>query len=170
MYGPLVRNPRTDASVTGSSIDKVLSIEATTKQPQFSREDVTKMMLDVGMIDRESVQFILNRTLVKVTDSNKAGKYTVSTDPRLKFAALGLLTKEQVLTYAACIQCPVLNIRAKPGFKFDRPEMYQLVLNVLRNNVEVEYHEIMGSHFLHLQSPEKISDIINMFLLNVNHV
>lgn len=170
-YGPLVRNPRTDASITGSSIDRVLAIEASiAMQPQYSREEFTKIMLDVGLIDRDSAQFILKRNLNKVTGCDAEEKYTISTDPRLKFAALGLLTLEQVLTYAARIQCPVLAIRAKPGIKFDRPETYQQVLNILRNNVEVDYHENIGSHYLHLQSPEKISGIISEFLLNVNYV
>lgn len=140
-YGPVVRNPRTDAVITGSCIDKVLSFESlsATNQPQYTYEDVIKRMLDEGLADRESARILLKRSLVPVEDSNGDEKFTISTDPRLKFCGLGLFTLEHVQTYAALIQCPVLNIRAMPGIKLDRPEIYQKVLSVLSNNIEVFY-------------------------------
>lgn len=103
-YGPVVRNPRTDASITGSIIDKVLSIEtlSTVAQPQYTLEEVIKRRLDEGSIDREAVKILLKRSL-KAVDETKS---TIRTDSRLKFCGLGLFTLEQLLTYAAMIQCP----------------------------------------------------------------
>lgn len=140
-YGPMIRNPRTDAVITGSCIDKVLSFELlpATKQPEYTHEEVIRRMLDESMTDRESAKILLKRGLNTANECTEdEPKYTIPTDRRLKFCGLGLFTLEHLLTYAALIQCPVLNIRAVPGIKIDRPEIYQKVLSVLRNNVEVK--------------------------------
>lgn len=167
-YGPIIRNQRLNAVTTGSFIDKIMQLEASTKQHQCTYEEVIQRRLDEGSIDRESVKILLKRGLTPVAGCSGDQKYTVSSDRRLNYSSLGLFTLEHILTYAALIQCPLLNIKATPGYKYDRPEVYQQVLNVLRNNVDVEYHEVPGTHYLHLQTPEKIANLINMFLLNVN--
>lgn len=168
-YGPLIRSARANASVTGLFIDKAISFDKNLRSPQYTYEEVIKLRLDEGSIDRESVKILLKRSLQPVLGCNDQNqKYLLSTDPRLKFPPMGMFTLEQILTFAELIQCPVLNIKATPGYKFERPEVYQQVLNVLKNKVDVEYHEVFGSHYVHLHEPEKIANIINMFLLNVN--
>nr|XP_055325850.1 probable serine hydrolase [Sitodiplosis mosellana] len=167
-YGPIIRNQRINAAITGSFIDRTINLDSTSKQHQWTYEEVIERRLEEGSIDRESVKILLKRGLNPVSACSGEQKYTVAADPRLRYSGLGLFTLEHILTYAALIQCPVLNIRATPGYKFDRPEVYQQVLNVLRNNVDVEYHEVAGSHYLHLQTPEKIANLISMFLLNVD--
>lgn len=169
-YGPLIRNSRVNAVVTGSCIDKTISHDTTSQKPQYTYEEVIERRLDVGDLDRKSVEILLKRCLIPVPDCDGQQKYTIETDSRLKFSAMALFTLEQVLTYAELIQCPVLNIKANPGYKYDKPEVYQQVLNVLNNKVDVEYHEVSGSHYIHLQTPKKIANIITMFLLNVDQI
>lgn len=165
-YGPIIRSPRVNSVITGSFIDKIMSLEAASKQIQYTYEEVIERRLDEGSIDRKSVEILLKRALNPVSGCDDLPKYTIQTDSRLKFSGLGLFTLEHILTYADLIQCPILNIKAMPGYKYDRPEVYQQVLNVLRNKVDVEYHEVSGTHYVHLQTPEKIANIITMFLLN----
>lgn len=170
-YGPVVRNQKTNAAITGYVIDKTHALEAISpaQQPKYLHDDVVKRRSEDGSIDPDAAKILLTRSLIAVPGCSGEQKYTISTDSRLKFVGLALFTLEHVMTYASMIQCPILNIKAIPGIKYDQPEVYQKVLNVLRNNVDVEYHEVTGSHYVHLESPEKIANIITMFLLNVDH-
>lgn len=76
-----------------------------------------------------------------------------------------MLSMDLVLAYASRIKCAYLNIRAVPGMKFDQPENYQKVLDVIRqSSKKFEYHEVEGTHHVHLNEPEKIAPIIINFL------
>lgn len=94
--------------------------------------------------------------------------YFFSRDLRLKVSILGLFTLEQVLAYAELIKCHVLNIKAVPGMKHEREEVYQIVIDALRKNANVEYQEVPGTHHLHLTTPERVASIISEFLLNLD--
>lgn len=118
-------------------------MEAVSKQPQYTYEEVVQRRLNEGSIDGESVKILLKRHL---NAASCGQKYTIATDSRLKFSGLGLFTLEHTLTYAALIQCPVLNIRAIPGYKYDQPEMYQQFLNAFVD-IDIEYHEVPGSYY-----------------------
>lgn len=67
------------------------------------------------------------------------------------------------------IKCAYLNIRAIPGMKFEQhtAENYQKVLDVIKLGARIfEYHEVKGTHHVHLNEPEKIAPIIKNFLQN----
>lgn len=49
--------------------------------------------------------------------------------------------------------------------KFDEPQNYYKVLdNIKLNARKFEYHEVEGTHHVHLTEPEKIAPIIKNFL------
>jgi len=78
-----------------------------------------------------------------------------------------MLSLDLILEYASRIKCAYLNIRAIPGFKFEQPEIYQKILDVIKIGArKFEYHEVKGTHHVHLNEPEKIAPIINNFLHN----
>lgn len=77
-----------------------------------------------------------------------------------------MFSLEQVLAYAEQIKCHVLNIRAVPGMKFDKEEVYGLVLDTMRQNANVTYVEVPGTHHLHLNTPDQIAEVISSFLLS----
>ena len=78
---------------------------------------------------------------------------------------LGILSMDLVLAYASKIKCAYLNIRAIPGMKFDHPENYQIVLDRIKLTAKrFEYHEVPGTHHVHLNEPEKVAPIIREFL------
>lgn len=76
-----------------------------------------------------------------------------------------MLSLDLVLKYASQIKCAYLNIRAVPGMKFEQPESYQKVLDVIKLGAKkFEYHEVEGTHHVHLNEPEVVAPIINKFL------
>lgn len=76
-----------------------------------------------------------------------------------------MITMELALAYAARIKCSYLNIRAIPGMKFDEPDNYTKILDVIKQGAErFEYHEVEGTHHVHLNNPERISDIVSKFI------
>lgn len=78
---------------------------------------------------------------------------------------LGMISLDLVLAYASRIKCDYLNIRAVPGMKFEKPEYYQQVLDEIKMQARrFEYHEVEGTHHVHLNEPEKIAPIIKNFL------
>lgn len=78
-----------------------------------------------------------------------------------------MFTLDLVLEYASRIKCAYLNIRAVPGMKFEQPENYQKILdNIKLGARKFEYHEVEGTHHVHLNEPEKIAPIIINFLQN----
>lgn len=170
IYGPLVRPIRSNAFMTGPFIDKILALELipSDKQARLTYDEWLAMITNEASIDRDSARILLKRSLNESIESSADKKYTLLTDPTLKFSVMGLFTLENVLCYAELIKCNVLNIRAVPGMIFDISEAYSKVINVLKKNTNLEYHEVDGEHHIHLQSPERIAKIINTFLLNGN--
>lgn len=80
-----------------------------------------------------------------------------------------MLSIDLTSAYAQQIKCAYLNIRAVPGLKFDYPEHYQEIMDIIKNKAKIfEYHEVQGSHHVHLNEPEKIAPIINNFLKTIN--
>ncbi|KAJ8953608.1 hypothetical protein NQ318_003032 [Aromia moschata] len=62
--------------------------------------------------------------------------YLFTRDPRLKTAAMGFMTIDQVLELASRIKCEVMNIRANSGLQFDNPEYYDLVLEAIEKQAK----------------------------------
>lgn len=78
---------------------------------------------------------------------------------------LGSMSMDLALQYAARIKCAYLNIRAMPGLTFEEPENYSKILDVIKQGSrKFEYHEVEGTHHVHLNEPKKISDIIEKFI------
>lgn len=166
--GPTVRNYDKTADMTGSCIDKFLHYEhlPESKLPCYDYDDMVDTAFDAyaGSLTRESVEILMKRGMTPVTGSNKNG-YHYSRDLRLKVSLLGMFSTEQVLSYARRIKCEMLNIRGDPGMKFENPDLYKQVIETVRDSSSrVEYHEVPGTHHLHLNTPERISEIISDFL------
>lgn len=81
-----------------------------------------------------------------------------------------MLSLDLVLAFAERIKCAYLNIRAVPGMEFDQPENYHKVLDIIKKTAKkFEYHEIDGTHHVHLNEPEKVAPIINEFLKSLHN-
>lgn len=77
-----------------------------------------------------------------------------------------MLSLDIIIVFASQIKCAYLNIRAVPGMKFEQPEHYHIVLDKIKQQArKFEYHEVEGTHHVHLNEPEKIVPIITNFIL-----
>uniref|UniRef100_A0A182VSV4 AB hydrolase-1 domain-containing protein n=1 Tax=Anopheles minimus TaxID=112268 RepID=A0A182VSV4_9DIPT len=168
--GPTVRDHHKTAASTGDCIDKFLHYETLpeSKMPCYGYDEMIDLVLAAydGSVDYDSVEVLMRRGMgLAPAHFNKEG-YHFARDLRLKVALLGMFSMEQVLAYAERIKCKVLNIRADPGMKFDNPEVYANVMEVLKRTAsKVVYYEIPGSHHLHLVTPDRVSKQISEFLV-----
>lgn len=165
---PSVRDITKTVTITGDYIDKFLKYEALTLEnvPCYEYDDMIDIVEKAyeGGITREGAEILMKRGM---QPSYTKGKYYFSRDPRLKVSILGMFTLDLVLEYASRIKCAYLNIRAVPGMKFEQPENYQKILdNIKLGARKFEYHEVEGTHHVHLNEPEKIAPIIINFLQN----
>ncbi|XP_029673456.1 probable serine hydrolase isoform X1 [Formica exsecta] len=165
---PSVKDITKTAAMTGNYIDQFLKYESLTLDNVPCYE--YNKMIDIvekayeGSITKEGAEILMKRGM---QPAYTKGKYYFSRDPRLKVAILGMFSLDLVLEYASCIKCAYLNIRAVPGMKFEQPENYQKVLdNIKLVARKFEYHEVNGTHHVHLSEPEKIAPIIINFLQN----
>lgn len=82
-----------------------------------------------------------------------------------QLSGLGVFSKDLVLAYAQKISCEYLNIRAVPGVDFVYPELYDQVLDIIKENAKVfEYHKVSGTHHVHLNDAASVAGIIISFL------
>lgn len=170
LYGPSVRNLQKVAAMTGSCIDKALDYETLPKSklPCYTHDEMVATAMDAykGSVDKRGAEILMIRGMSEAPKPHSSNGYFFSRDLRLKVSILGLFSLEQVLVYAEQIKCHVLNIKANPGMKHEREDVYSIVMDAIRKNATVEYHEVNGTHHLHLTTPERIAPIISAFLLN----
>jgi pimeloyl-ACP methyl ester carboxylesterase len=170
--GPAVRSLPYFAQQTARVVDQFLTYENLGEDtvPSYTREEMSKLMLEAykGALTKESCEIMLRRGAVPVASDNiemKDDSLRFSRDSRLKIGVLGFLSLDMTLEYASKITCEVLNIRGKAGMQFDPPENYHIILDRIRQSArKLEFHEVEGTHFLHLNNPENICPIIVGFL------
>ncbi|RLU17385.1 hypothetical protein DMN91_009620 [Ooceraea biroi] len=165
VVSPLVRNVEKIASLTGDYIDKFLKYDLLMLDcvPCYEYDDMITIVENAyeGSITREAAEILMKRGM---QPAHERGKYYFSRDPRLKVSFLGVLSLDLILQFASQIRCPYLNIRAIPGQTI-HGENYGKVLEKVEEGVRrFEYHEVEGTHHVHLNEPEKVAPIINRFL------
>jgi pimeloyl-ACP methyl ester carboxylesterase len=169
---PAVRPVTYFAQQTGRAVDQFLLYENMNEAnvPSYTHDDMMKLMLEAytGALTKESCEIMLKRGALPAASSDcdtKSDGICFSRDIRLKVGSIGFLSLDMALEYASKITCEVLNIRGKAGMQFDPPENYGIVLDKIRNSAKkLEFHEVEGTHFLHLNNPESICPIIVRFL------
>ncbi|KAL0267664.1 UNVERIFIED_CONTAM: hypothetical protein PYX00_009867 [Menopon gallinae] len=165
IVSPTIREVAFQTDNAAGIVDQFLKYETLTEanMPCYSYEEMIDIVEDAykGSITRDSCKILMKRGMA-LTPNNKG--YHFSRDVRLKVSGLGLLSQDLVMEFASKIKCNVLNIKGVPGMSFDKPEYYYIVLNKIRENAHVEFHEVEGTHHLHLNTPERINKIIADFI------
>lgn len=162
---PSVRSCQRMVDSIGSAVDKFLKYETLTMEqmPCYKYDEMLDIVHEAynGGVTREGCKIMLRRGMKQLKD----GRYFFTRDPRLKVAALGFMTSDQVLEFCSRITCEVLNIRGNPGMKFDFPDFYDKVLDRIEIQArKVERHIVEGTHHLHLNNPERVVNIVDIFL------
>ncbi|XP_015120850.1 probable serine hydrolase isoform X1 [Diachasma alloeum] len=161
-----VRNISKCVDGTGESIDKYLKYEQLSPEsvPSYEYNEMLDIIMDAykGSITKEGAEVLMKRG---TQPAAMPGKHYFSRDPRLKVSMLGAFSMDLTNAYAEKITCSYLNIRAKSGLKWDYPNHYQEILNIIKKSAsKFEYHEVEGSHHVHLNNPELVAPIIQNFL------
>ncbi|KAL2717366.1 putative serine hydrolase isoform X2 [Vespula squamosa] len=166
IVSPSVRDITKTAEITGENIDKFLKYENLTLDniPCYEYSEMMDIVVAAynGSINEKGAEILMKRG---IQASYIPKKFYFSRDPRLKVSTLGMLSLDLVLAYASKITCAYLNIRAVPGMDFEQPENYQKVLDKIKISAKkYEYHEVNGTHHVHLINPERIAPIIKNFI------
>lgn len=166
---PAVRDPETMVKTTGMSVDKFLTYEKLSDDdvPCYEYEEMIDVVVDAykGSVTRENCKVLMRRGMSPAPLHTKKQGYYFNRDSRLKVAGLAMMSIETALAYAGKVKCKVLNIRALPGQKWDRLDYYMSVLDKMRESAEdVQYHEVEGTHHVHLESPRNILPLLEQFL------
>lgn len=174
IVSPSVRNITKIVEATGSAIDRFLKYEnlPADSMPCYEYEEMLDIVVDAyeGALTRESAEVMMIRGMAPVPTENGKKLFKFCRDTRLKVAVMGMLSLDLVLEYASKIKCEILNLKGVPGKLWENPECYGIVLDKIRESAKhVEYHEVEGTHHLHLNNPERISSLILDFLKPVQN-
>lgn len=113
-------------------------------------------------VDIETCKFLLKRNIKP--SEHEPHKYYFSRDSRLKNSNFVSFPQEVPVEMARRITCPHLFIKALQGPYYEPKEYYDEVLAVLKQKPNFVYHEVEGSHHVHLNEPEKVAKVVNSFL------
>lgn len=165
---PAVREPSNMVKNTGSAIEKCLDYEnlSEDKIPCYEYDEMIDIVCDAykESVSRDNCKVLMKRGMAPVPVHMKKKGYYFKRDPRLKVAGLAMMSIETALVYASKVKCKVLNLRALPGMKWERLDYYLDVVEKLKQTTDTKYVEVQGTHHVHLESPENISEIIEEFL------
>ncbi|XP_054286990.1 probable serine hydrolase isoform X2 [Macrosteles quadrilineatus] len=166
---PRVERPEILVDQTKICIDRYLKYESMAGEsvPCYDRKTMLNIVEDAyqGSVSRDNCEVLMRRGMKpSPTDEDK---YYFSRDARLKIAGLAQFSKDLVKAYASKITCEYLNIRAEPGISFAYPELYDELLDTIKEkSAKFEYHKVKGSHHIHLEDASAVADIIGKFFMS----
>ncbi|RZF42463.1 hypothetical protein LSTR_LSTR013227 [Laodelphax striatellus] len=136
-------------------------------QPSYEYAEMVQIAMDAhnGSLTKQSCETMMKRGMLR--SPQNAREFTFTRDPRLKVAGLAMFSKDQVYAYADKISCEYLNIRARPGIKFELPEVYGELMDKIKSTAKrFEYHELPGTHHLHMNegSREQVAAVVRRFI------
>ncbi|XP_075164687.1 putative serine hydrolase [Haematobia irritans] len=113
-------------------------------------------------VDIEACKFLLKRNIKP--SIHEPHKYYFSRDSRLKASLFYAFSQEVPVAMARRITCPHLFIKALQAPYYENKEYYDEVMSILQQKSNFEYHEVEGTHHVHLNEPEKVARLVNPFL------
>ncbi|XP_017473225.1 PREDICTED: probable serine hydrolase isoform X2 [Rhagoletis zephyria] len=111
---------------------------------------------------REKCKYLLNRGVQPSEHEPK--KYYFSRDNRLKKAFFYGFSNDVPIDMARRITSPYLFIKALNSTYYEPRKYFDETLDIMQKNPAFEYHEVTGTHHVHLNEPEKVAPIINSFI------
>lgn len=148
--------------------DDLLTIEKKSmirSPPSYTYEQAVNLVLTKrpSQLTRQSADILIKRSLKKKPD----GHYLFSTDQRLKVDYNQMFSPLQQFILIQSIKCPVLYLHAKEN-PFQKTHGNKLVRKMYKFNPNVQVIKVNGNHDVHLNHPERITDLINTFLISEN--
>lgn len=136
------------------------------KPPRFySMEEAVHMVSNTfgGAIHPKSAEVLLQRG----ARVNHEGKFEITRDSRLKLHQLIMIHPEQLDVFARNLKCHVLMFEASDGYMYDEDNREQLEENLRiykRVAKSFEMVHVEGTHYVHLNNPERVAPHIRRFL------
>nr|XP_016934734.1 probable serine hydrolase [Drosophila suzukii] len=165
---PPVRSSRSIVDALAERIESTLKLERRLKsgsEPPSYEWDQLVTRLHEGSnksVSLDACKYLLQRNCRPST--HEPHKYYFSRDNRLKSSLFYTLHQEVPMEMARRIKCPHLFIKALQAPYYERKEYFDEVLAELQKNPLFEFHEVEGTHHVHLNEPEKVAPIINSFI------
>jgi len=164
----ILNHPKDLADTWGSTIDSLLNLEEKMLQqqsPEYSYAELVERQQKGAFMSPtlKSTNILLKRGAVQSTTA--PDKYFFTFDPRIRLDSFKRPTRETLLAMGKNIKCQVLNIHAKPGMNVKLEKEYDESIEVMRNSAaRLECHEVIGSHHVHLNCPDRVATLINDFM------
>ncbi|XP_075238053.1 putative serine hydrolase [Lycorma delicatula] len=165
---PKLETPENAVENAGEAIDRFLKYETLpqSSMPSYDYAEMIEIVEDAynGSINTDSAKVLMNRGMRP--SKTQRGTFTFTRDLRLKVSStITMIPKEFSLKFAENIKCDYLNIQANQG-NYVNNKLYDDILRIIKDNAKYyEHHKVEGTHHLHLNTPENVSDIISKFLL-----
>ncbi|XP_061393415.1 probable serine hydrolase [Musca vetustissima] len=165
---PLTRSAKSIVDILGERIESISKVERRIRnksEPPAYEWDQLVERLHVGTnksVDMDTCKFLLKRNIKP--SEHEPHKYYFSRDGRLKNSLFYAFSQQVPVEMARRITCPHLFIKALQAPYYERKEYYDEVLAILQQKPNFVYHEVEGSHHVHLNEPEKVAPLIISFL------
>ncbi|KAF5272136.1 hypothetical protein FQA39_LY01218 [Lamprigera yunnana] len=144
--------------------DKILSLHQ--EGPTYTMDELKNLLhrSSYQSIHLDACEYILKRNVKESTVT--PNKYYFVRDPRVKLLPLLNTKHKQIIENTDKFLCPTLYFVSKQVNSFYAPLTdSREILRVLRKTKKnLEVHDIDGTHHVHLNNPELISEYINEFI------
>ncbi|KAL5293237.1 hypothetical protein ACFFRR_011788 [Megaselia abdita] len=115
-------------------------------------------------VEKEFCKHLLERNLAK--SEKDPEKFYFRRDARLKASMFYMFPHESILEMGKRITAPHLFIKARQAPFYENRKYYDDVLSYLKANKSLfEHYDVDGTHHVHLNEAEKISKIVNPFIM-----
>ncbi|XP_076634599.1 putative serine hydrolase [Colletes latitarsis] len=145
------------------NLSKLLELETFVNEKKYTKKEAMDKWISSikNSLDEDTCKILMTRGVTEV----EHGMYVFNRDPRLKFLPeFSQYTNEHINAYAKFITCPCLFITAKHSHISDKVNILYNFNTMRKTNENVYWHEVPGTHHIHMRDPETISNIVNSFL------
>lgn len=139
--------------------------DATSLPPTYAYDELVDRVILGSMqsVDRDKAKYMIERAVVESKDS--PGKFHFSRDIRVKYMFDFHFAQDLCLEMAKHIRIPHLFIRASDKMFSEHPKHIKEIVELLqRTNPHFQVAHVVGTHHMHLNSPELVAPHVNEFL------
>ncbi|XP_013783557.2 serine hydrolase-like protein [Limulus polyphemus] len=146
------------------TIDQQLVFEKKQSPPVYTPDKALQRLINglQNHVTEESAKLLMRRGTSR--SSNKKG-VIFNRDVSINNISVFSLTKQLHKSILENLNCELLIIKAKERFFYEDPVEIKEILDMYaRNCKHFQYHEVEGTHFVHLNNPERVAPLINEFI------
>lgn len=167
---PLLMHPTKLVTALGERLRGVLlendRNESNKEPPSYTFDECAERLHNAAnkSVALDSCKYLLERHLAKSTKDPE--KFYFQRDSRLKASLFYMFPHESTLEMGKRITAPHMFIKAKQAPLYENRKYHDDALAYLKANKPLfQYYEVEGTHHVHLNEPEKISAIVNPFIM-----